>query len=189
MGTKLIHCAHDPHVHLAHHVLHPLAPPHIMQCTHLHFCAPCTAPTRTSAYHVLHPPNIQASCSAPICTSTHQLSHPTLPTLCAAHTCAFMRPNSFQHGPSRFTRASFGLLPPRVPQLTSPAGPPGFAQQRFALSDAPFPCTRHDSSSSLSQVRSTALSYIMRAHVYCPSRRVLDSLPGAKNNNKAVKVI
>ncbi|KAI0274304.1 hypothetical protein BGY98DRAFT_994698 [Russula aff. rugulosa BPL654] len=36
-------------------------------------------------------------------------------------------PNSFHHGPSRCTRASFELIPPREPQLTSPAGPTGFA--------------------------------------------------------------
>jgi len=104
---------------------------HIMCCTHLHLYTSCSAPTCTFVHHVLRPPAPRIPCIAPtehssfmFCThlhSTHQMLHPTLPTLCATHTCAFMRPNSFQHGPSRFTRASFGLLPPRVPQLTSAA--------------------------------------------------------------------
>jgi len=176
MCTLHIMCCTHLHLHtiysaptctFAHHALHPPAPPHTTHCTH-----------RTFKLHALHP-------SAPPHTSCHTLHSQH----CAADTWAFMRPNSFQHGRSRFTRASFGLLPPRVPQLTSqldPQASPDSASHSatrcsHALSMTASAHSCHNSSCSISQVRSTALSYIMRAHAYCPSRRVLDSLPGAKN--------
>ena len=75
-----------------------------------------------------------------------------------------------QLGPSRCTRASFE--PPRDPQLTSPAGPTGFARQRSEPAPAPSNLTQHTSLVAQHPVTLRALSLT--------AGPLLESLPGAK---------